>query len=130
MKIGIDLDGVVIDSEKTFRTYEEIFDILQLEGNNLVDRTEPKYQSRYNWSDEQMDRFSKIYYLKVSQESGLMSGFSSSSLSMDGVSESFSSTQSATSAYFGARIAVYQKEVQDYISANKFKFGFFRVGSL
>ena len=61
---------------------------------------------------------------------GLMSGFSSSSLSMDGVSESFSSTQSATSAYFGARIAVYQKEVQDYINANKFKFGFFRVGSL
>ena len=61
---------------------------------------------------------------------GLMSGFSSSSLSMDGVSESFSSTQSATSAYFGARIAVYQKEVQEYINANKFKFGFFRVGSL
>lgn len=61
---------------------------------------------------------------------GLMSGFSSSSLSMDGVSESFSSTQSATSAYFGARIAVYQKEVQEYISQNKFKFGFFRVGSL
>lgn len=61
---------------------------------------------------------------------GLMSGFSSSSLSMDGVSESFSSTQSATSAYFGARIAVYQKEVQEYIQQNKFKFGFFRVGSL
>ena len=61
---------------------------------------------------------------------GLMSGFSSSSLSMDGVSESFSSTQSATSAYFGARIAVYQKEVQDYIQQNKFKFGFFRVGAL
>lgn len=61
---------------------------------------------------------------------GLMSGFSSSSLSMDGVSESFSSTQSATSAYFGARIAVYQKEVQDYIQQNKYKFGFFRVGSL
>ena len=27
MKIGIDLDGVVIDSEQTFRVYEEIFDI-------------------------------------------------------------------------------------------------------
>ena len=61
---------------------------------------------------------------------GLMSGFSSSSLSMDGVSESFSSTQSATSAFFGARIAVYQKEVQEYISQNKYKFGFFRVGAL
>lgn len=61
---------------------------------------------------------------------GLMSGFSSSSLSMDGISESFSSTQSATSAYFGARIAVYQKEVQEYIEKNKFKFGFYKIGCL
>lgn len=61
---------------------------------------------------------------------GLMSGFSSSSLSMDGISESFSSTQSATSAYFGARIAVYQKEVQEYIKANKYKFGYFPMGCI
>ena len=58
---------------------------------------------------------------------GLMSGFSSSSLSMDGISESFSSTQSATSAYFGARIAVYQKEVQEYIKNNKYKFRHFPI---
>lgn len=61
---------------------------------------------------------------------GLMSGFSSSSLSMDGISESFSSTQSATSAYFGARIAVYQKEVENYIKENKHKFGFIPIGVL
>lgn len=61
---------------------------------------------------------------------GLMSGFSSSSLSMDGISESFSSTQSATSAYFGARIAVYQKEVQEYIKENKYRFGFLPIGTL
>ena len=30
MKIGIDLDGVVIDSENTFRVYEEIFAIEDL----------------------------------------------------------------------------------------------------
>jgi hypothetical protein len=61
---------------------------------------------------------------------GLMSGFSSSSLSMDGISESFSSTQSATSAYFGARIAVYQKEVENYIKENKYRFGFLPIGTL
>ena len=49
---------------------------------------------------------------------------------MDGVSESFSSTQSATSAYFGARIAVYKDDVKNYIEQNKYKFGFFRVGAL
>lgn len=61
---------------------------------------------------------------------GLMSGFSSSSLSMDGVSESFSSTQSATSAYYGARIKVYEDEIKDYISENKHKFGHVVMGTL
>ena len=75
MRIGIDLDGVVIDSETTFRTYEEIFDIIDLKGNNLVDREEPKYQHRYNWTDEQEQEFIKKFYLQVSKESGLMSGF-------------------------------------------------------
>ena len=94
------------------------------------------YEAGYETSDDvpsdlrhMIGKMAAISLLNVIGD-GLMSGFSSSSLSMDGVSESFSSTQSATSAYFGARIAVYQKEVQDYISANKFKFGFFRVGSL
>lgn len=61
---------------------------------------------------------------------GLMSGFSSSSLSMDGLSESFSSTQSATSAYFGARIKVYQDEVADYVKNNKYKFNSLPMGSI
>lgn len=73
MKIGIDLDGVVIDSEETFRTYEEIFDILK--GNNLVDREEPKFQARYHWTKEQEKVFIERYFLKVSKESNLMSGF-------------------------------------------------------
>ena len=61
---------------------------------------------------------------------GLMAGFSSSSLSMDGVSESFSSTQSATSATYGARIKAYTDELEDYIKANKLKFGNIVLGAL
>lgn len=61
---------------------------------------------------------------------GLMSGFSSSSLSMDGVSESFSSTQSATSAYFGARIKEYKDDIDAYIKAVKGKFGHLAIGCL
>ena len=75
MKIGIDLDGVVIDSETTFRTYEEIYDVDVLKQNNLVDRTEPKFISRYNWNFEQQNNFCKRYFLQVSKESNLMSGF-------------------------------------------------------
>ena len=75
MKIGIDLDGVVIDSQTTFRTYEEIFDIDILNGNNLVNKEEPKFQSRYNWTDKQEKEFIEKYFLTVSKESNLMSGF-------------------------------------------------------
>ena len=75
MKIGIDLDGVVIDSETTFRTYEEIFDIDTVKGNNLINREEPKFQDRYNWTEEQKQEFIEKYFLTVSKESNLMSGF-------------------------------------------------------
>ncbi len=75
MKIGIDLDGVVIDSETTFRTYEEIFDIDTVKGNNLVNREEPKFQERYNWTEEQKQEFIERYFLTISKESNLMSGF-------------------------------------------------------
>lgn len=75
MKIGIDLDGVVIDSEQTFRVYEEIYDVDTLRGNNLVDIEEPKFQSRYNWTEEQEKEFINKYFMKVSKESTLMAGF-------------------------------------------------------
>lgn len=75
MKIGIDLDGVVIDSETTFRTYEEIFDVDTLKGNNLVNKEEPKFQARYDWSEEAEKEFIEKYFLTISKESNLMSGF-------------------------------------------------------
>jgi hypothetical protein len=61
---------------------------------------------------------------------GLMAGFSSSSLSMDGMSESFSSTQSATSAYFGARIQQYTKELDSFIDEVSRKYGHVSMGAL
>ena len=75
MKIGIDLDGVVIDSETTFRTYEEIFDLNKIGGNNLVDREEPKFQGRYNWKKEEQEEFIKGYFMTISKESPIMAGF-------------------------------------------------------
>lgn len=53
---------------------------------------------------------------------GLLAGFSSQSISLDGLSESFSSTQSATSAYFGARIKQYRDEIKEWLTQNRYKF--------
>ncbi|MDR0719343.1 MAG: hypothetical protein LBF78_06875 [Treponema sp.] len=94
------------------------------------------YDAGYETSDdipmdlrEAIGKNSAISLLNVIGD-GLMSGFSSSSLSMDGMSESFSSTQSATSAYFGARIKVYEDELKDYIEEVRRKFGFMQMGVL
>lgn len=46
-----------------------------MKGNNLINRKEPKFQSRYNWTSNQEKEFIEKYFLKVSRESGLMSGF-------------------------------------------------------
>lgn len=61
---------------------------------------------------------------------GLIAGFSSSGLSMDGLSESFSSTQSATSAYFGARIKVYEENIAAWKKENARKFRKWYIGML
>lgn len=58
----------------------------------------------------------------------ILPGFSSQSISLDGLSESFSSTQSATSAYFGARIKTYTDEVTDWLKKNKYKYGSIPLG--
>jgi hypothetical protein len=65
---------------------------------------------------------------------GLMAALAnmSSSIGMDGLSESSSvgTTSSATSAMFGARIKVYEDEIDDYLTKNKWKFNTFPMGGL
>lgn len=59
---------------------------------------------------------------------GILPGFSSQSVSLDGLSESFSSTQSATNAYFGARINQYNKEIAEWLKYNKYKYANIPLG--
>jgi len=75
MKIGIDLDGVVIDSENVWRVYGEIFALEDLNNRKIYDYNEPKQQSRYNYSKEELDLYINKYLLKGSKESNLKPGF-------------------------------------------------------
>lgn len=59
---------------------------------------------------------------------GLMAGYSSSSVSLDNLSESFSSTQSATSAYFGARILSYISILKEFVKHNRYKHANINIG--
>jgi hypothetical protein len=61
---------------------------------------------------------------------GLIAGFSSMSLGLDGLSESFSTTQSATNAFYGARIGIYLKDIENYLKENRYKFGGRPMGAI
>lgn len=74
MKIGIDLDGVVFDSEKLFRIYSELYDIQVLKRNSLIDNKELRFQKRYNWSEEEQENFLKMYHEKIVLEANFMPG--------------------------------------------------------
>ena len=74
MKIGIDLDGVVFDSEKVYRVYSELYDMLELKQNSKIDNTELRFQDRFAWTEEQTEKFWKLYVRKVFKETEFMPG--------------------------------------------------------
>ena len=74
MKIGIDLDGVVFDSEKEFRVYSELYDMLDLNQNSKINNKELKFQSRFKWTKEDIDGFLNKYHKQIIVESNFMPG--------------------------------------------------------
>lgn len=74
MKIGIDLDGVVFDSEKDFRIYSELYDIFDLKRNSTIDKHQVRFQERLNWTEEEQKEFLERYHAKIVKESNYMPG--------------------------------------------------------
>lgn len=74
MIIGIDLDGVIYDSEKEFRVYSELYDMIELKQNSKGDNRELKLQSRFKWTKEQIDDFFKKYLKQIVTEANLLPG--------------------------------------------------------
>lgn len=74
MKIGIDLDGVVFDSEKDFRIYSELYDMLELKQNSKKNENEVTFQKRFDWSEQESISFLDKYHELVVQEANYMPG--------------------------------------------------------
>lgn len=55
MNIGVDLDGVVYQTEKVWRDYAEKYN--KLIGGKLIDDSEARVDARYDWTKEQYDNF-------------------------------------------------------------------------
>lgn len=74
MKIGIDLDGVIFDSEKEFRVYSELYDMNDLKQNSKINNKELKFQDRFKWTQEQIKGFLDKYHRQIIVESNFMPG--------------------------------------------------------
>ena len=57
MKIGLDIDGVIFDSENEIRIQAELDDLLKYKGRGVEHPEEFWEVDRYNWTDEQLIEF-------------------------------------------------------------------------
>lgn len=65
MKIGLDIDGVILDFERTMRCYAEVYDLLVLKKNGVQKENEFDYLKRYDWTPEERKNFINDYLVYV-----------------------------------------------------------------
>jgi len=74
MKIGLDIDGVILDYEKVLRTYGELYNFIELKKDGIVNKNEQYLRDRYNWTEDERMNFINKYFLKLSKQTNLMPG--------------------------------------------------------
>ena len=74
MKIGIDIDGVILDYERVLKTYGDLYDFKELKKDGIINRNEHYLRNRYDWTDEERKNFINKYFLKLSKETPLIPG--------------------------------------------------------
>lgn len=74
MKIGIDIDGVILDYERVLKTYGDLYDFIELKKDGIINRNEHYLRNRYDWTDEERMKFVNKYFLKLSKQTPLIPG--------------------------------------------------------
>ena len=74
MKIGIDIDGVILDYERVLKTYGDLYDFIELKKDGIINRNEHYLRNRYDWTDEERMKFVNKYFLKLSKQTSLIPG--------------------------------------------------------
>ena len=72
MKIGIDIDGVILDFEKLLRAYVELYDLVELNKNGVVNEEKYMFQDRYDWTEEETNGFIDKYFIYATKQSPLL----------------------------------------------------------
>lgn len=71
MNIGVDLDGVLFDTEDYFRTYSMLYNYDFIKRSE-VDREELYFSKRFNWTNEEVDEFFDKYMETIELEAPVM----------------------------------------------------------
>lgn len=74
MKIGIDIDGVLIDFEEKLRCKAEIYDFIERKNIDLKYNNNYWVQDKYEWSEDEWNYFRKEYLLELTKESCIKPG--------------------------------------------------------
>ena len=74
MKIGIVIDGVILDYERVLKTYGDLYDFIELKKNGIIHRNEHYLRNRYDWTEEERMNFVNKYFLKLSKKTQLIPG--------------------------------------------------------
>ena len=73
-KIALDLDGVVFDSENLYRVYTEIYDTDTYKRDNIIDNSQRLFQKRYNWQQDEFEKFYNNNAEKILKSANIMTG--------------------------------------------------------
>ena len=73
MKIAIDIDGTIYETEKECRVEAEIYDIEELHGKGMIDKSQVWTQNRYSWSEEENARFISKF-VDITKKANLLPG--------------------------------------------------------
>ena len=74
MKIGIDIDGVILDYERVLKVYGDLYDFIELKKDGLINRNEHYLRNRYDWTEEERMNFVNKYFLELSKQTHLIPG--------------------------------------------------------
>lgn len=68
MRIGIDIDGVILDYMNIVRAYAELYDFEELKKDGVINREGMKVKNRYDWTKEELDVFAKRYFVSLTKK--------------------------------------------------------------
>lgn len=65
MKIGVDIDDTIADTNELLLVYADKYDKLYKEGHGIIDKDCYKFNGMYDWTEEDRNHFLETYMVEV-----------------------------------------------------------------